>query len=99
VLLGFDLDLRREPGAKQCRPHRLAQAGLGEQEEVIGRTAHDDDWRDHAGLRRQEQRLAGSECDVVREHALQEVLCVGACNANELARPSGHPLRNGFHAH
>ena len=98
VLLGLDLDLGREPRAKQVRAHRLPETGLGQQQEVAGLTAHDDERRDQPRLRRQEEGLARRGGDVVRQHPLQEVLRVGPGHPDVVPGPRGHSSRNRCHA-
>ena len=97
-MLRLDFDLGGEAGSQQCRGHRLAKAGLRQQQEVVLGAAHDDDGGDDPRLRSQEQRLAGRSRDVVRQHPLEEVLRVGAGHANEVPGPGGHSARKGCHA-
>ena len=99
VLLGLDLDLRGEPGAQESGAHRITEPGLGEQQEVVVGAAHDDEWRDQAGLRRQEHRPARRLFDVVREHALQEVGRVGTGDPHVVARARCNSARDGCHPH
>jgi hypothetical protein len=99
VLLGLDFHLRGKPGAQQCRLHRLPESGLGEKQEVVLAAADHDDRSDHARLRGQEQRLAGRGGDVVRHHALQEVLRVRPGDPDKHTRPEGNSARNGSHPH
>ena len=78
----LDLDLRREPGTRQGRSHGLAEAGLGQEQEILGPAADDDERCDDTRFRGEEERLAGGRGDVVRDHPLQEVLGVRARNAH-----------------
>ena len=99
VLLGLDLALRREAGAQQLRAHDLAELGLGQEQEVVVAATQDDERRDHARLRGQQQRLAalsgGERRDLVRDHALEEVGRVRAGDADERARPAVGACRTG----
>ena len=82
VLLRLDLHVRAQPHAHEVSEHELSELGLRQQEEVVGAAAQDGEWRDHAGLGGQEQRLARLLRDVVGDHALKEVLCVRATHAD-----------------
>jgi hypothetical protein len=99
VLLGLDLDLRREAPPHELGADALAQLRFREQEEVVVAAPEDDERRDHARLRRQQQRLAGlaraEGNDVVRDHPVEELLGCWAGDAHVRARPecdSGHPV-------
>jgi hypothetical protein len=91
VLLRLDLRPRREAHAEQLGAHALAELGLGEQQEVVVGASQDAKRGDHARLRRQQQRLAARPCgerlDVVREHPLEVVRRVRACDADERSGP------------
>jgi hypothetical protein len=76
----------------------LAEAWLGQEQKIVRLSAHDHDRSDHARLRRQEQRLAGSGRDIVREHPLEEVLGVRPGDAHKLPQAGGDSARNGSHA-
>ncbi len=103
VLLGLDLALRREAHAEQSRAHALAGAGLGQEQEVFDVPSQHDDRRDHARLRRQQQRLARIAdrelLDVVREHRLEECLRTRAAHGHEVARAGGCASRRHGHGH
>ena len=87
VLLRLDLALGGDPHPGQVRAHRLAELGLGEEQEVVLAAAPDEERRDHAGLRRQQQRLAASAGEhVVRHHPLEEVRAPRALHAHVGAR-------------
>ena len=77
MILERDLAARREAHPLQVVAHRLAELGLGQQQEVVLVATQDPQGRDDARLRRQQQRVAGASCDegehVVRHHALQVV--------------------------
>ena len=98
VLLGRDLALRGEAHARELVRHRLAELGLGEQQEVVVAAPPDEQRRDHARLGGEQQRVdrIGRE-DVVREHALEEVGSVRPLDADVGARAAGGRLRNGGH--
>ena len=87
VLLGLDLALRGDPHPRQVRAHGLAELGLGQEQEVVLAAAPDDERRDHAALRRQDQRLArlGRE-HVVRDDPLEQVGGVRPLHADVGAR-------------
>jgi hypothetical protein len=93
MLLELDHGLGREAHAQELVPEGLPELGLREQEVVVGPAPDHAHRRDHARLRGEEQRLAGlAGCqprDVVRKHALQVVLCVGAADGDEGARARG----------
>jgi hypothetical protein len=93
VLLRLDLGLRREPEPAQLRRHTLAELRFREQQEVIRPAAPDDERRDHAPLRREEERLAGvaevERLDLVRDHPLEVAGRLGAGDAHEGTGPPG----------
>ena len=55
-----ELDFGRESEATKLGQQRIAESGLREQQEVVDASAPDGRRRDHARLRGQQQRLAGS---------------------------------------
>ena len=75
------------------RANDLGQLGLGQEQEVLLRAAHDRKRRDHARLRCQEECVAGlartKRRDVVGDHALQVILGPGPPHTNEAAWASG----------
>ena len=75
----------------------LAELGLGQEQEVVLAAAPDEERRDHAALRRQDQRLArlGRE-DVVRDDPLQQVGGVGPLDPDVGARPDVRPAWRPF---
>jgi hypothetical protein len=94
VLLELDLALRGKSRPQERAAHGLAQTGLGEKQEVVVAAPDDPKRRDDPPFRRQKQRVAGRLRDVVREHALEEVLGIRAADANVLALPLGNCHRN-----
>ena len=92
VLLGLDLALRSDPHPPQMSQDRRAELGLGQQQEVVFAPPPDEQRRDHAALRRQDQRLArvGRE-DVVGNDPLQQVGGIGSRNPDVGARPDVRP--------
>ena len=98
VLFGLDLDLRREPRSEQGRANGLSETGLGQKQELLGRSPDDDERRDQPRLRREKERRAGRGGDVVRQHPLEEVLRVGPGHPDEVAGPRSHFSRNRCHA-
>ena len=99
VLLRLDLDLGREPRAKQRRADRLAETRLGQEQEVVIGAAHDDERRDQPSLGREQHGAARRLGHVVREHALEEVLRVGPRDPNVVARPGRDSARHCRHGH
>ena len=97
MLLGLDLAPCAQAHPRQLRAHDLAQAQLGQQQEVVVGSSQHDERRDHARLRGEEQRGARlperERLDVVRDHPLQVVRRVGPDDADELP-----PSRSHFHA-
>ena len=87
VLLGLDLDLRREACAKEGTLQGGAKAGLGQEEKVVLAASDDRHRGDHAGLGRQQESLAGRLRDLVREHAVEEVRRVRTPDGDVVARP------------
>ena len=90
VLLHLDLALRAQAHANELRADRLAELGLGQEEEVLLAAAPDDERRDQPRLRRQEQcraRVADAErVHVVRDHALEIVARVRSGDPDEGTR-------------
>src|SRR2546425_2815335 len=58
VLLQLELDLGGKPRPQEVCTNRLAELGLGRQEEVVGSAAEHAKRRDHPRLRREQERLA-----------------------------------------
>jgi hypothetical protein len=99
VLLRLDLDLGREPRAKERRCDVLAEPRLGQEQEVVIGAAHDDDRRDQPRLGREQHGAAGRLGDVVREHALEEVLRIGARDPDVVTRAARNSARHRCHGH
>jgi hypothetical protein len=90
MLLARDLRASREAEPDEVVTQGTGQLGFGEEEEIVLRASQDPDRRDHAGLRRQEERLAGlsdaERLDVVREHALEVVRGISPSHADKPPR-------------
>ena len=90
VLLELNLEASGEAERKQVRPNDLGKLGLGQEQEILLRAAHDRERRDHARLRCQEECVAGltrsERCDIVGDHALQIIGGPGPPHAHEAAR-------------
>jgi hypothetical protein len=98
VLLRLDLAARREPHPHELGAQRLTELRLREKQHVVRPAPPHEHRRDHARLRRQEQRVDGAVVgNVVREHPVQEVDGVRALHAHVRARPSRSGRRNGCH--
>jgi hypothetical protein len=88
VLLGLDLALGGEAHPRHVSANGLAELGLGQEQEVVFAAPPHEKRRDHAALRRQDQRLAGLALEhVVRDDPLQEIGGVGPADPDEGARP------------
>ncbi len=102
MLLRLDVALRGEPRADEGRADALAEAPLGEDQEVVRRAPEHDEGRDDPRLRRQEQglaRVAGAErLHVVRDHRLKVRRGVGSSHGNEVAGAAGHTRCRDAHA-
>lgn len=89
VLLGLDLRFRGEAHPDKLRASGLSKLRLSQEQKVIGGTPDDPQWRDHLGLRSEQQglaTLANSEgVDIIRDHPLQIVGSVGPGNAQRRA--------------
>ena len=74
---------RGEAHPREMRPNRLAEPGLGEEQEVVLGPPPDEERSDHAPLRRQDQRLARLAGEhVVRDDPLEQVGGVRPLNAD-----------------
>src|SRR5581483_12522206 len=83
VLLELDVALRRETHPREVRLHDGAELRLREQQHVVCTATPDEQRRDHARLRRQQQRVDRPRLgNVVREHPVQVLDRVGSPNAN-----------------
>jgi hypothetical protein len=88
VRLGLDVALRREPRPNESHAHGVAEALLGQEQEVVDAATEHHERRDDASLRCEEQRLAGvadpERLDVVRDHRLQVRGRVTSHDAHEI---------------
>ena len=95
VLLDLDVALGREAGAEKRGAHSFAEARLGQQEKVLHAAPPHGQRRDHARLRREEQRFARVAdrelLDVVRDHRLEVRLGIRPPHADEVARSRSYP--------
>ncbi len=89
VLLGLDLDPGAQTQSRQVPEHHVAELGLGQQQEVVVGSPPDDERRNHARLRGQQERLADVLRDIVRHHPLEELLGVWPAHGDVRARPEG----------
>ena len=100
MYLRLDRAAGREAAAEQLIPHDGAQAWLGQEQEVLGATTQNPQRRDHACLRRQQQRVADAadleRDDIIRNHSVQVVGCLRALDADEVPRAL---CGNDLHAH
>ena len=88
VRLGLDLALRREAHSRHVSADRLAELGLRQEQEVVLATAPDEERRDHAALRREDQRLAGLGLEhVVRDDPLEQGGSIGPADPDVGAGP------------
>ena len=98
VLLELDLALRGEPHACELPQKDVAELGLGQEEDVVGAAAPDEERRDHARLRGEQERVDRPFVGhVVREHAVQVVDGVGALHPDVRPAPARRLRRNGCH--
>jgi hypothetical protein len=98
VLLGLDLAFRGEARTQERGAYHISQLGLRQQHEIVVAAPPDAKRRDEPGLRRQQQGIEHARLrDVVREHALKELLGAGTLDADERARPPGGFVRNSCH--
>jgi len=88
VWFRLDLDLGCESEVPELGDEPLGETAVGGEEVVVDSPAKHGHGRDHAGLRGEQQRLAGLtgvDGDVLRQHPLQEVLRVRPDDADEVA--------------
>ena len=89
MLLELHVEAGRKAKRQQVRANDLGELGLGQEQEVLLRAAHDRERRDHARLRCQEECVAGltrtKRRDVVGHHALQVVLGRGPAHTHKSA--------------
>jgi hypothetical protein len=97
VLLVLDLALRRETRTQQRCAHDVAETRFGEKQEVVGTAPPHDQRSDHPTFRREQQRFANVAGNVVRDHALEEILGLRACDAHVVACAPGRTLRDNCH--
>jgi hypothetical protein len=97
VALGLDLALGGETGSDQGGANRFPQSRLGQEQEVVLSSPHHDERSDHPTLRREQERLARRACDLVRQHALEEIARVRPTHGDVVAWPERSGGREGLH--
>jgi len=99
VLLPLDLALRGETHPRQLCPHDLAELRLRQQQHVLRPSAPDEERRDHARLRREQQRVHRPlDRDVVGKHPVQILDRVLPRYTHVGARATGRCRGQGRHA-